>query len=115
MVCQGFYSASGSLAQNKCLHHGIGLVKASADQAQMSVPGRHCRKSPLWLTNEILRRQPLLIRDLMDMSTLVPHGGCLEWKPELIWLNAISCALIACAFFATAFVLGFFARRAAAI
>jgi signal transduction histidine kinase len=47
----------------------------------------------------------------MDMSTLVPHGACLLWKPELIWLNAISDALIASAFFATAFVLAFFAWR----
>jgi len=21
------------------------------------------------------------------MSTLTPHGACLLWKPELIWLN----------------------------
>jgi signal transduction histidine kinase len=47
----------------------------------------------------------------MDMSTLVPHGGCLLWKPELIWLNAISDALIASAFFAIAFVLAFFVWR----
>jgi signal transduction histidine kinase/CheY-like chemotaxis protein len=47
----------------------------------------------------------------MDMSTLVPHGACLLWKPELIWLNAISDALIACALFTTAFVLAFFAWR----
>ena len=47
----------------------------------------------------------------MDMSTLLPHGACLLWKPELIWLNAISDVLIASAFFTTAFVLGFFAWR----
>src|SRR5882672_1162079 len=47
----------------------------------------------------------------MDMSTLVPHGACLLWKPELIWLNAISDALVTSAFFTTAFVLAFFAWR----
>jgi signal transduction histidine kinase len=47
----------------------------------------------------------------MDMSTLVPHGACLLWKPELIWLNAISDAVIAGAFFVTAFVLAFFVWR----
>jgi hypothetical protein len=47
----------------------------------------------------------------MDMSTLIPHGACLLWKPEWIWLNAISDALIGGAFFATAFVLGFFVWR----
>jgi len=45
------------------------------------------------------------------MSTLTPHGACLLWKPELIWLNAVSDAMVAGAFFATAFVLGFFVWR----
>ena len=45
------------------------------------------------------------------MSTLIPHGACLLWKPELIGLNAVSDAMLAGAFFATAFVLGFFAWR----
>jgi signal transduction histidine kinase/CheY-like chemotaxis protein len=45
------------------------------------------------------------------MSTLMPRGACLLWKPELIWLNVISDALFACALFATAFVLAFFAWR----
>jgi len=45
------------------------------------------------------------------MSTLIPHGACLLWKPELIWLNAVSDAMLAGAFFATAFVLGFFVWR----
>jgi signal transduction histidine kinase len=52
-----------------------------------------------------------LLGDILDMSTLIPHGACLLWKPELIWLNAISDALIAGAFFTTAFVLAFFAWR----
>ena len=47
----------------------------------------------------------------MDMSMLVPHGACLLWKPELIWLNAISDAMVAGALFTTAFVLAFFAWR----
>ena len=45
------------------------------------------------------------------MSTLTAHGACLLWKPELIWLNAVSDALLAIAFFVTAFVLGFFVWR----
>ena len=35
------------------------------------------------------------------MSTLTPHGACLLWKPELIWLNAVSDGILAGAFFAT--------------
>jgi signal transduction histidine kinase/CheY-like chemotaxis protein len=45
------------------------------------------------------------------MSTLIPHGACLLWTPELVWLNAISDTLIAGAFFATAFVLTSFLWR----
>jgi signal transduction histidine kinase/CheY-like chemotaxis protein len=52
-----------------------------------------------------------LIGDLMDISTLIPHGACLLWKPELIWLNAISDAMVAGAFFTTAFVLGSYVWR----
>src|ERR1700732_182441 len=54
---------------------------------------------------------PTLFGDVMDMSTLIPHGACLLWKPELIWLNAISDAMVAGALFTTAFVLAFFAWR----
>jgi signal transduction histidine kinase len=52
-----------------------------------------------------------LFGNILDMSTLIPHGACLLWKPEWIWLNAISDALIAGACFTTAFVLAFFAWR----
>jgi signal transduction histidine kinase/CheY-like chemotaxis protein len=45
------------------------------------------------------------------MSTLIPHGACLLWRPELIWLDVVSDALVACAFFVMAFVLGFFVWR----
>ena len=45
------------------------------------------------------------------MSTFLPHAACLLWKPELIWLNAVSDAMLACAFFAIAFVLWLFAWR----
>jgi len=45
------------------------------------------------------------------MSTLTPQGACLEWKPELIWSNAVSDAMVAIAFFTTAFVLGFYVWR----
>src|SRR5215213_4072768 len=34
------------------------------------------------------------------MSTLTPHGACLLWKPEWIWLNAVSDAILAVAIFA---------------
>jgi signal transduction histidine kinase/CheY-like chemotaxis protein len=45
------------------------------------------------------------------MSTLTPHGACLQWQPGLIWLNAVSDAVLAGAFFAMAFVLAVFVWR----
>ncbi len=45
------------------------------------------------------------------MSTLTPHGACLLWKPELIWLNAITDSLIGGAFFATALFLALLVWR----
>jgi len=45
------------------------------------------------------------------MSTLIPHGACLLWQADFIWLNAISDGLIALAFFTIAFVLGFYVWR----
>ena len=45
------------------------------------------------------------------MSTFLPHGAYLLWKPEPIWLNAVSDAVLTCAFFTIAFVLWLFAWR----
>jgi signal transduction histidine kinase len=45
------------------------------------------------------------------MSTLIPHGACLDWRPDLIWLNVVSDSMAALAFFTTAFVLGFYVWR----
>src|SRR5882672_7737781 len=52
-----------------------------------------------------------LFGDILDMSTLTPHGACLLWKPELIWLNAISDSLIGGAFFAIALFLALLVWR----
>jgi signal transduction histidine kinase/CheY-like chemotaxis protein len=46
--------------------------------------------------------------EVLDMSTLIAHGACLLWQPELIWLNVISDALIAIALVTTGFVLASF-------
>ena len=45
------------------------------------------------------------------MSKLAEHGACLLWKPELIWLNVISDAIVAAAFFTTTYVIAFFLWR----
>jgi signal transduction histidine kinase len=49
--------------------------------------------------------------DGLDMSRLAPHGACLLWQPELIWLNAISDSVIAGSFFAIALFLALLVGR----
>ncbi|MBR0795538.1 response regulator [Bradyrhizobium jicamae] len=42
---------------------------------------------------------------LLDSSTLSPHGICLLWEPELIWLHVVSDAIIAASYFSIPFAL----------
>jgi len=58
---------------------------------------------------KIAPARPVFRGDILDMSTLLPHGASMLWKPELVWLNAVSDATLACAFFTVAFVLSLFA------
>jgi len=48
---------------------------------------------------------------LLDSSTLSPHGICLLWDPELIWLHVVSDALIALAYFSIPFTLAIFVSK----
>jgi signal transduction histidine kinase len=42
---------------------------------------------------------------LLDSSTFSPHGICLLWEPELIWLHVLSDAVIAASYFSIPFAL----------
>ncbi len=46
-----------------------------------------------------------LLERLLDSSMFSPHGICLLWEPELIWLHVTSDALIAVAYFSIPVVL----------
>ena len=48
------------------------------------------------------------LQSLLDSSTLSPHGICLLWRPELIWLHVVSDSIIALAYFSIPFALGAF-------
>jgi signal transduction histidine kinase len=48
---------------------------------------------------------------LLDSSMFSPHGICLLWEPELIWLHVASDAVIAVAYFSIPFALGIFVSR----
>jgi len=42
---------------------------------------------------------------LLDSSMFSPHGICLLWEPELIWLHVVSDAVIAASYFSIPFAL----------
>src|SRR5580692_10378807 len=48
---------------------------------------------------------------ILDSSMFSPHGLCLLWEPELIWLHVISDALIALAYFSLPFALAIFVSK----
>jgi signal transduction histidine kinase len=52
-----------------------------------------------------------LIRQLLDVDALSPHGICLLWRPELIWTHAISDALIGIAYFSIPVALAYFVSK----
>src|SRR5580698_9023701 len=48
---------------------------------------------------------------LLDSSMFSPHGICLLWEPELIWLHVTSDALIALAYFSIPIALSILVSR----
>jgi signal transduction histidine kinase/CheY-like chemotaxis protein len=48
---------------------------------------------------------------LLDSSTLSPHGICLLWEPELIWLHVVSDAVIAASYFSIPVALSIFVYK----
>src|ERR1700709_733977 len=48
---------------------------------------------------------------ILDSSMFSPHGICLLWEPELIWLHVVSDALIALAYFSIPFALVIFVMK----
>jgi signal transduction histidine kinase len=58
-----------------------------------------------------VQTMPTFLENILDVSTLTPQGACMLWKPELVWLHAISDALIGGAFFTVAFFVAYFKWR----
>lgn len=48
---------------------------------------------------------------ILDSSMFSPHGICLLWEPELIWLHVVSDASIAAAYFSIPFALTILVTR----
>ncbi len=51
------------------------------------------------------------LQSLLESSTLSPHGYCLTWRPELIWLHVFSDSIIAIAYFSIPFALAIFVSK----
>ncbi|MBV9705524.1 MAG: response regulator [Methylobacteriaceae bacterium] len=51
------------------------------------------------------------LRSLFDSADLAPHGICLLWRPELVWLHVISDALIGISYFSIPVAIGYFAAK----
>jgi PAS domain S-box-containing protein len=48
------------------------------------------------------------LRSFFDAASLAPHGYCLLWRPELIWLHVTSDSLIAAAYYSIPLALAVF-------
>jgi signal transduction histidine kinase len=51
------------------------------------------------------------IIDYFNSAELAPHGLCLLWRPELIWLHVVSDSIIALSYFSIPIVLAAFASK----
>jgi signal transduction histidine kinase len=51
------------------------------------------------------------LQALFDSANLAPHGICLLWRPELIWLHVASDSIIAISYFSIPFVLALFVTK----
>jgi signal transduction histidine kinase/ActR/RegA family two-component response regulator len=52
-----------------------------------------------------------ILRTLLDPSGFTPHGFCLLWDPGLIWLHAISDALIGLSYYSIPLALIYFVKK----
>lgn len=49
--------------------------------------------------------------DLFGLKNLIPHGYCLSWNPELLWLNVIADLLMVLSFYSIPLMLVYFIRQ----
>jgi hypothetical protein len=56
-----------------------------------------------------------LLANIFNADTLSPHGICLLWRPELVWLHIVSDAVIGLAYFSIPLALAAFVSKRADI
>ena len=49
--------------------------------------------------------------DALTTDVFLPHGQCILWKPEVLWLHVVSDSLIALAYLAIPLSLLYFVQR----
>jgi hypothetical protein len=66
-----------------------------------------------WLVARLpaLKRAMDFLRQLFTSGEFQPHGYCYQWNSGLLWLNVLSDALIALAYFTIPFTLLWFIRK----
>src|ERR1700704_1748340 len=69
------------------------------------------RRGPIPHFRKVTVAMWAFLERLLDSSMFSPHGICLLWEPELIWLHVASDAVIAVAYFSIPFALGIFVSR----
>ena len=56
---------------------------------------------------------PSYLQTVFDVSNLSPHGLCLLWRPELVWLHILSDSVIALAYYSIPIILAVFVTKRA--
>ena len=51
------------------------------------------------------------LKNLFSSNDFMPHGHCYLWRPEIVWLHAVSDALIALSYYSIPLALIYFVRR----
>jgi signal transduction histidine kinase/CheY-like chemotaxis protein len=51
------------------------------------------------------------LQKLFDSADLTPHGFCLLWRPELLWLQVVPDALIGISYYSIPLALGYFVSK----
>jgi signal transduction histidine kinase len=86
------------------------LARHLTDFALMVRFGVQCAESSTQLELRVTSMWALFER-LLDSSMFSPHGICLLWEPELIWLHVTSDAFIAAAYFSIPVALSIFVSK----
>src|SRR5580692_253248 len=105
--CQRCYKATGSLDYCGVARGNTKIVIG----AHFRIAVQPVRTAPRRIDAKRDTAMWAFLQSLLDSSTLSPHGLCLLWRPELIWLHVTSDAIIALAYFSIPFAISVFVMK----